>query len=599
MSVRKILHLSDFHINTRNPSMLQNPEYCELLIQQVKGIENLDTCVISGDLADKGGSEDDYNVANKFIEELRQDTNIKNLIIVPGNHDVNRDLLCGIKGNSGIDADNLWKYQKDKLKYYLNFIKKLGMDATFDSGLINSLILKNPNMIILGLNSTWQIGTTDGVGYIDAKTVGNSLETLFNTSPELKGYVKIAVFHHRPIVYESPVQSYSDNNNIGEDEYGTCSYNNWLQIKKLLLKYNIHYVLTGHVHGTQSSMIIDYDKENDEIYYSTVGSIGVNFNNELIGLIGESIKPELKEKLDSLKCYVSVHNNHNSYNILTYDDQGLTTEEQYKFVVDEGHRKWIPWKVKEIRKITTDTTKTFVASSADSEDSNSIFEQAQTQLPFPEKEHIDYEKEVLNIVREHKLYKTGHFHWKGVAMLNWIDASYFFNKEEEMQLVAKGISNIILNKIKKTDCIIGLGIKGSIMLSYIRFIFPEIKCSYYPESATGYNQYEKELFNGTKSKMNSITLLTDVVHSGKTIENFVSNNESLFSDNSILEVITIFDATADGGINVDSGPYKVNLHSLANLKVSNCTGSGDNCPIYTQKLAPVYEYKEQGMEERI
>lgn len=598
MSVRRILHLSDFHINTTDLSMLQNTDYCKRLIQQLNEFENLDTCVISGDLVDKGGCEDDYKEAEKFIKMLRNDTSIRNIIIVPGNHDVNRDLLHGIKGNSGIDVKNLWQYQEIKLKYYLDFIKQIGLEAKPESGLISSLILKNPNMVILGLNSNWRIGIEDGAGYIEVETLEKNLKNLFDTSPDLMDYVKIAVFHHRPIVYESSVQSYEANNYTGKDEYGTCHYENWQKIKALLLTYNVHNVLTGHVHGTQSSLIKDYDQKNDGIYYSTVGSIGVNFNNELIALI-QKPDQELKEMLDSLACYVSVHNYHNSFNVLTYDEQGLIKEEQYKLVVDEGRWKWILWKTKEIHETSGDEAGIFATSPDSFEDGNSIFEQVQPQLPLPEEPPIDYEKEVLNIVREHKLYKTGHFHWKGVAMLNWIDASYFFNQEEEIQLVAKGICDIIRYKIQKTDCIIGLGIKGSIMLSYIRFIFPNIKCSYYPESSTGYNQYEKELFNDTKSKMDSITLLTDVVHSGNTIRNFISDNESLFSDNSTLEVITIFNASADGNINVDCGPINVNLYSLATLKVSNCTGNGENCPIYTQKLAPVYEYKEQEMEEKV
>lgn len=593
MSIRKILHLSDFHISRSNPSMLQNSDYCDKLMQQLNRFDHLDTCIMSGDLADRGGSEDDYNEAKIFIDELKRSTKIKNILIVPGNHDVNRDLLGALKGRSGTNKSQLWQYQGEKLKYYLDFIRKLGLNAKPDSGLISSLILTDPNIVILGINSTHKIGTEDGSGYIDLKTLKADLEALFDSSPELKSYIKIAVFHHRPIIYMSRVQSYSENNG----EYGTCDYENWLDIKNLLLEHDVHAVLTGHVHGTQSTLIRDYEQPDDNIYYSTVGSIGVNFNHELIRLLGSGINPSLKALLDNLKCYVSVHNNHNSYNILTYDEQGLSKEEQYKFIVDEGEWKWVLWKTKELRKSYEGETSPSVATPITSEDVINIFEQAQPQLPLPEEEPIDYEKEVLNIVREHKLYKTGHFHWKGVAMLNWIDASYFFNKEEEMRLVAKGICDIIRHKIKKTDCIIGLGIKGSIMLSYIRFIFPEIKCSYYPESTTGYNQYEREMFNNATSRMNSITLLTDVVHSGNTIKNFISNNERLFSENSVLEVITIFNASADGNINVDIGPLKINLHSLANLKVSNCTGSGENCPIYTQKLAPVYEYKEQEEKE--
>lgn len=596
MSERKILHLSDLHISGMKCSMLQKSRYCECLFQQLNTIENMDTCVISGDLVDKGGTEDDYKEVESFLESLKRETDLTNFLIVPGNHDVNRNLLGGIIGKSGIDKENLWKYHKEKLQYYLEFINKVKLTADCDCALISNLELRDPDMMILGLNSTYKIGMSDGVGYIDIKTLKQKLSELFEASSQYEDYMKIAVFHHRPIVYESEVQAYAENNDTSTGGYGMCDYSNWQKVKQLLLKYNVHTVLTGHVHGTQSSQIRDFEQREDDIYYSTVGSIGVNFNYELLDLLGSGIKPEFKEKMDSLNCYVSVHNNHNAFNILTFDNKGLLREEQYKFIVDEGRWRWILWKDKEI----DDRTKGHDGLSKGNEDEGSIFAIAQPPLARTESKPFDYEKELLNIVRENKLYKTGHFHWKGVAMLNWIDSSYLFNKKGERQLIAAGICDIIKHKIVSTDCIIGIGIKGSIMLSYIRFQFPEIKCSYYPDGYVGYNSYEKELFPGIEQKMSSITLLTDVVHSGNTIKNFISHNEFLFSDETKLEVITIFNASDEDTINLDYGPVlKVPLHYLAKLKVANCTGSGENCTIYTQKLAPVYEYKEQGGEENI
>ena len=209
-------------------------------------------------------------------------------------------------------------------------------------------------------------------------------------------------------------------------------------------------------------------------------------------------------------------------------------------------------------------------------------------------------KELLKCIRENKLYKTGHFHWKNSARLNWIDTSYFFCHRDKMNSIVNGINILLSEKeeLKNVDYIIGLGLKGSIMLSYVRFLFPEKVCSYFPENKNEYNGYELNLFekNDNGVDIKSIAVLTDVVHSGDTVHTFIKEVYDKLKHEVVFNVITIIDATADGNIAEIEGASEIHLFPITRIKVFDCQGGRESCKIYTEKLVYVYEYKEDQNE---
>lgn len=164
--------------------------------------------------------------------------------------------------------------------------------------------------------------------------------------------------------------------------------------------------------------------------------------------------------------------------------------------------------------------------------------------------------------------------------------------------IARGISELFEKEkvLKDTGCIIGLGIKGAILLSYVRFLFPNKKCSYLPENQKEYNEYEMALFEESE-KMDSFVVLTDVVHSGnavKGIANYIYEKSKKYLK---VNIVTIIDTTPNGNIAKENGKFEVKLFSLARLKVIDCHGGGENCDIYMKKLANVIEYKEDQNED--
>lgn len=580
MAIRRIIHISDLHFSDdeKNLSLLQKEKYVDDFINSLKDIELLDTVVISGDIVDKGGSQQAYKEVDSFVQKLKNELGIKYFLCIPGNHDVSRNLLTGIKGNEGIEREKLWKYYDVKLQYFWEFIRRNNLASYKNTGLVSYVVLNDPNMVLLGLDSTDHIGISDQCGYINVDELKQAFNDIFGyESQKYKDFIKIAILHHRPVIYESGSQTVTENNGSNIGQYGTCDSENWKKVRQLLLEYDVHYVLTGHVHGSQSGQIKLFDSPNDEIHYSTVGSIGVDFSNEIKERLDPNSDKELLGKFEELICYQSLNGNHNAYNIWMFDDDGRVQEQHYKYIVDEGERVWCHWRTKNIKQ--TDIEDVFDIS---------------IQTPhYSEKEVEKYSEKILKCVRDNELYRTGHYHWKNTARLNWIDTSYFFQHREMMFYIARGINELIKkNKILgDVDCIMGLGIKGAILLSYVRFFCPNKKCSYLPENKKEYNEYETALFEGSE-RAKSFIVLTDVVHSGDTIKKFVTDiydkNKTYLSVN----VISIFDSTHNEKIANIKGKASITLFSLARLKVIDCQCGGENCDIYMNKLANVIEYKE-------
>lgn len=582
MAERRILHISDLHFSDEedSESLLQKEKYVSDLMESLKKFESLDTLIISGDIVDRGGSQSAYDSAASFVQKMRDELKIEYVLCIPGNHDVSRSLLEGIKGDDGIHKNTLWEYYDVKLKYYWEFIKKCHLKQYQNSGLVSYEVLYSPNMILLGLDSTDQIGKADSCGFVNIESLTQALKDIFgNNKEKYADYLKIAILHHRPVIYKSASQSVADNNGADTGQYGTCDSENWEKVSKLLLEYNIHYILTGHVHGTQSGQVREFEAPNDKINYSTVGSIGVDFSKEIRDRLTLDEDKELLKKFEELICYDSLNGNHNSYNIWTFTDSGLVQEDQYKYIVDEGKRCWCHWK-----------TKSFEEERKEQTEDEDIFG-LELQEPSDPIEEEDYEEKILTCIRENELFRTGHYHWKNKARLNWIDTSYFFQHKDMMFCIAKGIDELFEKneELQSVENIIGLGIKGAILLSYIRFLFPEKKCSYLPENKKEYNEYETALFKGSES-MSSFVVLTDVVHSGRAVKSIIDNiyNKKFLN----VKVVTIIDATPAETIAGEKGKYKVQLFSLARLKVIECHGGGKNCEIYLKKLANVVEYEE-------
>lgn len=210
----------------------------------------------------------------------------------------------------------------------------------------------------------------------------------------------------------------------------------------------------------------------------------------------------------------------------------------------------------------------------------------------PKQEEI-FEKNILDIIRQEHLYRTGHFHWKDQCVMNWIDTTALLINSKYLNMISNCIMSKFSEILDRAECVIGLGIKGAIIMSSIRYKYPNKRFSYYPEEDKNYNEFEKCILNN--GNMDNIIVLTDVVHSGGTVKSFVENNKKQIAGNSVVEVITIFltdetleiESVIKGGDNQQMIEIKVN--ELMKIPVRNCGKNSSNCSIIKEKLDVVYE----------
>lgn len=169
------LHLSDLHFRATEQHIWDENIVLKALLADVKeqiqqaGLQP-DFVVVTGDIAFSGKAAD-YSLAKLFFDDLLRTTNLDKdrLFVVPGNHDVDRDLISrGAKaiGDSLLDRKSTYSIMTHpddrqlmlaRFKGYSSFINNyLGSHIGFDTNqyyYVRLLELSNTRIAILGFNT--------------------------------------------------------------------------------------------------------------------------------------------------------------------------------------------------------------------------------------------------------------------------------------------------------------------------------------------------------------------------------------------------------------------------------------------------------------
>jgi len=266
----KVIHISDFHLESENLSIEKNNIINALALDLKSQVDNNTILCITGDIIDKGAAgfkdkEEAYIIFETvFIDKIiEENPNLKGKIfIVPGNHDIDRNRIdavteAGLKAslcdektlNSFIISNRSESNHLGSINGYLSwehdFYSKhnQGELTNFD----NSFTIKiaDYNVGITCLNSSWLCKDDDDMGnlLIGKNQLENSLKNIEKTN------IKIALAHH-PIEF---IQKFDKDS-----------------VKSLLYKhYDIF--LTGHVHELDAN----YSKD-------LFGSIFVSIANSTV-----------------------------------------------------------------------------------------------------------------------------------------------------------------------------------------------------------------------------------------------------------------------------------------------------------------------------
>jgi len=217
----KIIHLSDLHFGTSEQAKLWAGQLVEDLQQNLE-ICNLDALILSGDIANFSTSQE-YQAAKEFLDEFIKDFPLKpeQIIIVPGNHDLNWGL-----SKKAYTLKDKNEYSHDKLQegYYIptkddDIVKVLNFDKyperftnfkdfynnykasikeySLDAEQQYSLDIIGDNILILGLNSAWQLDHHYKTrATINNTALTNALNEIRRNDTYKNCPLKIAVWHH-------------------------------------------------------------------------------------------------------------------------------------------------------------------------------------------------------------------------------------------------------------------------------------------------------------------------------------------------------------------------------------------------------------------
>lgn len=249
----RIIHISDIHFNKTENQI----EMIDKYIEDLKKLEDkkIDLIFITGDLINKGG-KDFQSIDNAFksfetlfIDKILNSLNIhKNQIIIcPGNHDINRDEILdfeenGIKAVMNKGADSISQFMKrgySDISYGIKRIKAYKeFEKEYYNGYANSIItnfesnhilnIDGLNIGISSFNTAWRCYDGKEEIVVGQSQLDNSRHIIKNCD------IKIAIMHHAVDF-------------LIESEKRTV---------KEYIEGNYDYLFLGHVHSGDSHLNI-------------------------------------------------------------------------------------------------------------------------------------------------------------------------------------------------------------------------------------------------------------------------------------------------------------------------------------------------------
>jgi HEAT repeat protein/3',5'-cyclic AMP phosphodiesterase CpdA len=263
-SLKHILHLSDLHFGTLDNARDWHNQLAADLYNDLS-ISHIDALILSGDIANYS-TEEEYIAAEQFLDNLRQDfpLNPEQIILVPGNHDLNwklakkayklidRDDYDGeLKDGHYIEESASVIRVRDEAEYKQRFahfssfyetIKQKPYPLDYDQQYTLDHLAEQ-NLLILGLNSAWQLDHHYKTrASIHMGALSNAL-TQIRRNPDYRNCLKIAVWHH-------PLDSASSDRITDQGFLEQLAVNGF------------RFFLHGHIHKAETSLY-RYDKSTN------------------------------------------------------------------------------------------------------------------------------------------------------------------------------------------------------------------------------------------------------------------------------------------------------------------------------------------------
>ncbi|NOW07773.1 metallophosphoesterase family protein [Clostridium beijerinckii] len=247
-----ILHLSDLHVEdfksqgkgNEYRSRMCEQYYPDVLIKTLKNLKKsskieVKLIIISGDVANQSLPRE-YLKAKIFLEKLVEELELKKeqILIIPGNHDINRNYLNDqyeelVISNSELKPNTLQKEKLSKYeKFYNEFYNNDGIIFDATKAICCEKYIKDLNLLILGINSIYResFREEDHKGEINNEALRRELKEI---DRKYSNCFKVAVFHHSPKVTWGHTEGIIQN---------------WPVVRETFMDHNINVFFYGHTH---------------------------------------------------------------------------------------------------------------------------------------------------------------------------------------------------------------------------------------------------------------------------------------------------------------------------------------------------------------
>ena len=182
-----------------------------------------DYLLIGGDITFNGEKQSHIDIAEKF---RRIEENGTQVLVIPGNHDVDYPFNFGYSGNSMYKTDRIQKSDFEQI------YKDFGLSQAYsrDEKSFSYFYRLTDKFVLLALDTN----TAGGTGVLDASTV----QWIENELKKLKSDVKVIALTHQNAVNHFPGDSFGKQYYIINNK----------SLLDLFEKYNVQLNLSGHIH---------------------------------------------------------------------------------------------------------------------------------------------------------------------------------------------------------------------------------------------------------------------------------------------------------------------------------------------------------------
>lgn len=258
LKYKTILHISDIHFSKKEDI---NKWLLQLNVDLKSNLNTaiIDYLVISGDITNIASSEE-FEYALAFIQELIKEFKLRRekIVIVPGNHDYNRDTTITAMNAETIINDKLYWEKFDSFqRFNANATGKCYSECIEQQGIIK--VYDADKLLVLGLNSSWAID------HINKCKASINMDALYEVAKKILAgqyddYLKIAVFHH-PVVGPEQMNS---------------------EFMELLAQMGFRICMHGHIHEAKDEYF-NYDDKR-KIRIIGAGTFGAITKEQVPGI---------------------------------------------------------------------------------------------------------------------------------------------------------------------------------------------------------------------------------------------------------------------------------------------------------------------------